>query len=42
VQDAWLRASFAACRAARPKRRACANSSRICRRFSRAACHVAI
>jgi len=37
-----MRASFAACRAASPKRRARANSSRTARRFSRTASNAAI
>jgi hypothetical protein len=42
VQAAWMRASFVACLAAKPYARARANSSRIRRRLSRAACHAAI
>jgi hypothetical protein len=41
VHAAWLRASFVACRAASPKRRARPNSSRARCFHSRRACHAA-
>jgi hypothetical protein len=42
MQAEWIRARLAACLAASPNLRASANSSRIRRRFSRAACQAAI